>query len=457
MIKTLPIAAFTFALLATGQALAADCGTVQVGEDGLTAVVPDVATEFDNTSSPFSCDVVADDGTYQVVVPAGTYGVVRVDVSGSQVFLEDTDSYAFQIDANGQVFLVNRQGTGVDLNDYVETAYFTYDPSGSDALFEGLFAVDPNISSAGILAFDDIDIFLRYTTAASIEGSLDQIAAGEAAIVAHTGATASLLTGSDQPLEGENEFGVIGGLGSYMLGLTARYNISEGFSLLGGASLIGQDYADAGVDGVLGAVALRYVEPGVNSFRLFGEGGVTLGAFEASFARHYEDGTDEGVDATGTTAAGLGGAYLRGGVLIEPDADNEIVLSATVQHSMLGLAGYAETGGAFNMFAATLPAQAGSFTVVKGSAAWTTALASDVDLTASASLGLVVGHTPVEAEIEFVGPETGGPASSVFAEGGLRLGWTPSPGTRLDGFIQGSTGTGIGTHAQIGAAYRMSF
>jgi hypothetical protein len=45
----------------------------------------------------------------------------------------------------------------------------------------------------------------------------------------------------------------------------------------------------------------------------------------------------------------------------------------------------------------------------------------------------------------------------LFAEYGLRLGWQPSPNARIDGFIQGSTGAGIGTHTQVGAGYHQSF
>lgn len=444
-------------LASTGAALAAECGTVQVGEDGLTAAVVDVAQSFTSASSSFICTLLADDGTYKVAVPAGAYGVFKVDMSGSQLFLENGDTYSFEINENGQTVIILRSATGEEVVDYVETAYFTVAPGGSETVFDGTFTLDPNIASAGELTWDDIDIFMRYTTPESVTSSLETIAAGEAAIVAHTNATAELLTGSQQKIEGENSFGVMGGMGSYMLGVNARYNIGEGFSVLGGASLIGQDYIGASTSGVVGAVAVRYVEPGLNSFRLFGEGGLTFGAMQATFTRHYEDGTDNGVDATGTTPAGLGSAYVRGGILIQPDASNEIALSATLQQSVFGIAGYSETGGATNMFAATLPAQSGTFTTVKGTAAWTTELAADLDLTATASVGAIMGHDPIEADIEFIGAQSGAATSSLFAEGGLRLGWTPSPGTKVDGFIQGSTGTAIGTHAQIGAAYNMQF
>ena len=55
------------------------------------------------------------------------------------------------------------------------------------------------------------------------------------------------------------------------------------------------------------------------------------------------------------------------------------------------------------------------------------------------------------------GTTTGGYSNTIFAEYGLGLGWEVAPGSTIEGFLQGSTGTNIGTHAQIGAAYRMKF
>ncbi len=48
-------------------------------------------------------------------------------------------------------------------------------------------------------------------------------------------------------------------------------------------------------------------------------------------------------------------------------------------------------------------------------------------------------------------------ATTVFADYGLSLGYHFTPSTKLAGFVQGSSGTNIGTHAQIGAAFSMQF
>lgn len=97
-----------------------------------------------------------------------------------------------------------------------------------------------------------------------------------------------------------------------------------------------------------------------------------------------------------------------------------------------------------------------SFTTVKVGADWTTQLAADVDLTTSLAVGSTMG-SGAAADVFAVGTVTGSPQSTLFAEYGLRLGWEPNPNSRIDGFVLGSTGSGIGTHAQIGAAYHQSF
>ena len=83
-------------------------------------------------------------------------------------------------------------------------------------------------------------------------------------------------------------------------------------------------------------------------------------------------------------------------------------------------------------------------------------LTDKVDLTASAAVGLT--YTPgVSGEVFGVGTVSSRPQTVLFAEYGVRMGWEATENSRLEGFVQGSTGTGIGTHAQIGAAYRLKF
>jgi hypothetical protein len=140
-----------------------------------------------------------------------------------------------------------------------------------------------------------------------------------------------------------------------------------------------------------------------------------------------------------------------------PDSSNEVLFSAGLSHSALGIGNYVEADDQTfpNFFAADLSG-ATSYTTVKAGVDWTTQLTPEVDVTASGHIGAAFG-SGANADVFGVGPVTGAAQSTVFAQYGLRLGWTLSEGSTLDGFVQGTTGTGIGTHAQVGAAYRMSF
>ena len=118
---------------------------------------------------------------------------------------------------------------------------------------------------------------MGYTTLASQRNSLDEIGLQQLGIATHLDATAGLLTGANQPLEGDNEIGVLGGIGSYTLGVTGRYNLAEGFSLLGGASIVNFGMPGASASGLLAAGALRFVQPGASEFKYFGEAGNPTG------------------------------------------------------------------------------------------------------------------------------------------------------------------------------------
>lgn len=309
---------------------------------------------------------------------------------------------------------------------------------------------------------DTLD-YLRFATMTrdDAEESVDEIGLARAGLVTHLDATANLLTGANLALEGGDEFGVIGGLGSYMFGGTVRYNLAEGFSVLGGVSIFDMGAGGADAHGVLGAAAIRWVQPDATGFRLFGEGGVQGAGMSMSFSRSYDYEEDNVGPATASASGSgdglLGAGYLRGGVLIEPDQNNQIVLSASVKQSVLGISNYLEEVSADNPFAADLSGTQASFTTVKAGVDWTTKLAVDVDLTASGAIGSTMGNTGTAAYIFGGGDVVGTPQSALFVEYGARVGWMPTADARLDGFAAGSTGVGIGTHAQVGAAYHMSF
>jgi hypothetical protein len=450
------IVASGLVLMGSAVALGADCDAAPtIDPSGNTGTaIPGVALFAGDL---FSCNFVADDGVNQVKVPAGTYGVFRTDTRGFHL-LADGDSYDYSAEVDGD--LQTRSASGPDDGtDFTYTDYFATGLVGADTVFDGDFTFDlTNTSDLGSeVDFDSLDVAVAWTTLAEQEDSLDEIGLQQAGLITHLDAISGLLTSQNLALEAPDEFGVFGAVGSLTAGGNVRLNLAEGFSVLGGVSMVDFSTDGAAASGFVGALAVRYVQPDGSDFRYFGEGGVEAGALSVSFMRTYDNGVSD-YEASGTGEAGLGAGYVRGGVLWTPDEDNQVVFTATLKQSVLGISSFVEDDpdGTPNFFQADLSGTNSSFTTVKAGADWTTKLAADVDLTTSLAVGSTMG-TGASADVFGVGTVTGSPQSVLFAEYGLRLGWQPSPNARIDGFIQGSTGAGIGTHTQIGAGYHQSF
>jgi hypothetical protein len=378
-----------------------------------------------------------------------TFEVYSSDIRGD---LFPGDEAKITVEANGRTHTETFQSGDNPLMSY----YIGKEANGKIESEIELEITDPADPTAEAY-IDTIDYALAGTmTRAQAEASLKGLGNAQTAMVTHLDATSWLLSGGNMTLEGDNEVRVLGGLGSFMLGGNLRYNISDGFSVLAGVSMVDQGAGGARYTGGLGALALRFIEPAGASQRFFGEAGVDGGVLRMSFSRTYTD-DNSTQTVTGSGTGGLGAIYLRGGVLFQLDESNEIVLSATAKQSVVGFGDYRETITSGNLFAADLAGQLAGFTTVKIGGEWTTALASDLDFTAHLGVGTTMANQRTTAYILGGGTTTGDYSSTVFAEYGAGLAWHITPESTLEGFLQGSTGTNIGTHAQIGAAYRMKF
>lgn len=391
-----------------------------------------------------------------IQVPIHTYGVFRAD---SRVHSElDTGNTAtYSLTSNGQTGTATVTGPSSD-NLFFSHKYATGFTSSATA-FSGTATIDTTGTDSSYYGeYDSIDLLMGFTTQTQQDDSFDLIGLQQLGIATHLDETAGLLTGGNQALEGPDSVTVLGGAGSYTLGAAGRYNLAEGFSLLGGASIVNFGEPGASASGLLAAGALRFVQPGHGDVRYMGEVGVQLAPLGLSFSRHYEDGTPAGTDATGSGTGVLAAIYAKGGVIWSPDDTDTVLFSATVRQGMLGIGSFVEDDPDTNpnLFAADLSGTSQSLTSIKTGADWTTKLAPTVDLTASLAVGAAWG-SGASGTVFGVGAVSGAPQSTVFAQYGLRAGWDLSPQSHVDGFIAGSSGTGIGTHAQIGADYRMSF
>lgn len=427
--RVLGLLAGSTAVLWGGAALAADAcpsGTYEiiVSPDGKNYSVPGFDNWFLDTTGVANClfTIPLDTGA-----PAGNIIVYSSDIRGYR-FLDAGDEVDLSVDENGTEFNFSDDGPADDdifLSDLVAA-------TDGEVVVDGELALTSN-SGGAFASVDSLDL----TELGRITTPTDQTAA-----VVHLGATAGLLTGGLQPIEGGNEVGLIGGYGSYMLGATARYNISDGFSVLGGVSLVDQTAGASRTHGVLGAAGLRYVQPGLNNFRPMAEGGFVVGALGTAYP-----------NTAAEVPTGLGTIYVKGGVVSDLAPATQLAFYGTLAETGLASDAFTQT---FTGFTVDVPAQTGLFTTVKGTAALTTELAPTVDLTAEVSAGMVMSHSGMNATIPGIG-SVSAKQDSGFVDYGVRLGWAPQPAVRLEVFAQGSLGQAIGAHNQVGASAKLTF
>lgn len=440
-------------LLASG-ALAADC-TV-----GVIAVTPDKSTysvPFDffgaTPNSPATCDLaVAVSG-----VPDGTIAVYLADYTG---FVIEDSTARLRIEHDGVV-------EEVDINGEVEGSVYThYIGSGLGGSIDSSIRLSVTANDGGSYNDDDeladlgaVDyVEAARTTLTEVDRSIGEISLGMTSIVTHLGTTGRLLTGGNQPYERPDSIGLVGAVGSGTFGLTGHAGLGDGFSLDAGGAWVSHNVDGTGVSGGMVAANLRYSAPGYDAFRPYAQIGVTAApGLQMSFTRSYDDNSEDGAGATSSTSGSLYGVEIEGGVMFAPDPDNEIVFSASLGRSWLGVNAFGETMNADNLFAASMHDQTLGFSTIKAGAAWTTNLSPDVDLTLHGAIGRTLAPDSADAKVMFVGDVTVSGSDETFAEYGARLGWAVTDTITADAFLLGSSGELSGTHMQVGSALHIRF
>lgn len=445
------IACVTVLLLASASGTwAAECNTAGRVDFGNQATLPGPILSVSSGGTD-GCELTGVSNILPVA-DADRFVVYKVTSRGFNA-LNDGDRATYTVTSNGQA--KSRVWSDETLGDFTVEQYYAAGRGPTN--FAGTFTLD--LPASGDTSIDSLDFLMGSTTLASQQDSLDEIGLQQLGIATHLDATAGLLTGANQPLEGDNEIALLGGVGSYTLGITGRYNLAEGFSLLGGASIVNFGVPGASASGLLAAGAVRFVQPGLGEIRYFGEAGLQMASLGLNFSRHYDNGTSANYAASASGDGLLGSIYARSGVLWAPNTDNDVLFSATLKQGALGVGTMVEDDPSStpNLFSADYSRTSTSFTTIKGGVDWTARLRTDVDLTASLGVGAALANGGTTANVFGVGTVTSAPQSTLFAEYGVRLGWTPTAASRVDGFVSGSTGTGIGTHGQIGAAYHLRF
>ena len=311
---------------------------------------------------------------------------------------------------------------------------------------------------SAFLQLDSIDYSeLARSTRGDIQKSVDALSAARTAVVTHLNTTFDLLGGAGQELDGPDRFGALAGVGSVTVGANGQLSLGDGFSVLGGVAYTDQGTVGAHVSGVLATGAVRYVTPGSDFMRPFGEAGLKAApGLGLSFTREYE--TSVGTTtATGDTTGSFFGAYVRGGILFAPDASNSVVLSASYARDWLSAAAYDEGFSDTNLFAASVAEQTGTFDTVKVGADWTTRMTEELKLTFSGAVGHTFAQSALDAQIAFGGNFSGAGVSESFVQYGARLDYEIAQSTTVGLFVHGATGAVSGTHAQVGGNLNVRF
>lgn len=450
------IAAGFLVLAGSGAAIAADCsdgfGTT-ISDDKLTGSF--IFTDANNIVSGganTTCTITAD-----MPLPAGSYGVYKVDTRGS-VSIGSGEKATYTVTYDGgvpQVVVYN----GEAFDDVTHTHYFgtgLVGTSGFTADFDLTVDGDP----ASEATTESVEVLAGYTTWNSQVTSLASVSTARTGIVTALNTTAGLVLGTNQRLERPTEIGLLGAVGSATVGGFAHVNLDGGFSLDAGVTTFAHSVEDQSSSSglVLGGQA-RYVTPDNGSgFRWLGSAGINYAPdLQMGFTRSYSDGSLAGTTTTGTGSGSMVGIWLEGGVLVAPTPTDEIIFSASLGRNWVNSTGYAETLGSNNLFALSSDDATSTYDSIKAKAAWSTQIAPDVDLTLHGAVGYLNANDDLTADVAFVDTITVGGQSEAFVEYGARLGWSFAENARWDVFALGSTGAESGTHVQVGTAVSMKF
>lgn len=447
------IAAFAVVALSASATYAdpvSDCSFTPVPKGDAYSILFDSTDGFfADLTTPFTCPVTVPANPLN----AGEIGVYKVDYRGG-LSLDATGHMV--VTTGGHVVSVDITTNDEDSFDgYFFSDYFRSDGS---ALNSSVTLSLPHSGYPdGQFVLDTIDYLLVRATISDLQSSIDQLAGDRTSVVTHLNATADLLSGVGQPLEGDDGFGAVGGIGSVTVGVSGRKSLDDGFSLLGGMAFVDQTAGGASTDGLVFSGSARYLTPGADTIRPFGEVGLHAApALSLSFSRDYATSIGT-VSTTGNAQGNFFGGYIRGGVLFAPDPTNDVVFAATLGKDWLSTGAYTETFSGSNLFAASAPAQTGNFDTIKIGADWTTRMVPQLDLTFSAAVGRTIAENAVATDVAFAGSFTGAPRSENFVEYGVRASRDIQPGANLGAFVHGATGEYSGTHVQVGGDIHVSF
>lgn len=449
--------------LGTINGFAGDSNTYGISSDGLTIVGSSDVPGFTHAMMWTEAGGIVDLGTVAGVSGSSYANAVSGDgaiIVGQSNVSGTGQPHAFRwTAATGMADLNALLATaGVDMTGIELSAAKSVSTDGQFIVGKGRFT--GNIYYSAFLARYIDAAVAGLTTASSIQNSVDNLAGARAGIAVQMQGFGSHLLGNNAPLDAPDEVGAFGAVGSISGGVAGKVGLGDGFSLLGGLSINGEEFKDAKMrHATMGALAVRYVFDKKGKILPFVESGGWVapdGSF--TFSRRYTNGAASAV-GVGETNGSLGYFYMKAGVGYDLTSSDTVVLDAEIGHMRFHSDAYDEPLTVPNPFNAHISSGTDRLSVAKAAANITHDFTPKIDATLSftAAHGFA-GSTNVTANVAGFGIISSKATSPNWAEYGLRAGYKLTANVTLDAFVNGISGNnGVNTETHAGADIKFSF
>jgi probable HAF family extracellular repeat protein len=305
----------------------------------------------------------------------------------------------------------------------------------------GLGGAGASGTSTGVIA--------GITTAASVQSSIDQVAAARRMILIQEFGEAAQLLGANERIGSGSEIGIFAAGGtddSLDGGAAGRISYGNGFSVLAGLAGGEEHYDHVKTDATfMGALAVRYIYDTGAAWRPYGEVGAWgVPGASFTFTRTYANGAGASVGSS-TVNATKYYAYGRLGAAFTPSIADEFALSVELGHGALHTGAFAETFSALNPFQASGASATDEMSAAKLRAQWTHAFTATIDATLwAAAADAFDTKTGFAAGIPGFGLVTPNPMNRpTWAEYGARIGYKITPATVVEVYADGVSGAAV--------------
>lgn len=298
------------------------------------------------------------------------------------------------------------------------------------------------------------------TTLASVQSSMDRLARARRGIAAQQHAAAAVLLGENERIMAPDQVGPYATGGSVGVGGTARINVRDGLSFLGGLSYGTQGYRSSRLSDVfLIAGRLRYLQRLARGWHgLVEAGGFWSPSGDYRFDRVYANGAGS-VSGRGDTNGEQTYFFGRVGLVANAGRKDEVALSGEIGRQSIRTNSYFEEDSAANPFPALISKTTDHATVGKIRAQWSHALSDRVDATlwGAGARAFTVDGT-LTASVLGIGTVEAAKQHYTWAEYGGRVSYRLTDALSLGILADGASGgSAMGTRVHVGGDIRLLF